>query len=201
MLILASRSPRRQVLLRQLGLRHRVHPSKVEERMDPARSPRENAKRVALEKALDVARHYTKGIIIGADTIVVAGRKVLGKPATTAEARKMLHSLSGREHIVYTGFALVDADSRKRVTAVEKTRVRFRALGEREITEYVKSGSPMDKAGAYGIQDDWGAVFVEKVNGCFYNVVGFPISRFYTVYTQFISDIQKNERRDHGKEN
>lgn len=201
MLILASRSPRRRILLKQLGLRHRVHPSKVEEKMDPARSPRENAKRIALEKAIDVARHYTKGVVVGADTIVVAGKKVLGKPGTLAEARKMLRSLSGREHIVYTGFALVDADSRKRVVAVERTRVRFRVLGAREIDDYVKSGSPMDKAGAYGIQDDWGAVFVEKVNGCFYNVVGFPISKFYTVYQQFMSEIQKNHRRYDGKEN
>jgi septum formation protein len=102
----------------------------------------------------------------------------------------MLKLLSGREHSVYTGFALIDVESKKHVEGVEETKVRFRMLDEKEIISYIDSGSPMDKAGSYGIQDDFGAVFVEKVNGCFYNVVGFPLARFYSTLQRFIAYLE-----------
>lgn len=164
-------------------------PSTVEERFDNNQSPSHNARRIALEKALDVAKNVKRGIVVGADTIVVVGKKILGKPRTKAEAVRMLKFLSGREHVVYTALALVDSRSKRNIVEIEKTKVRFRKLNKNEIKAYVDSGSPMDKAGAYGIQDDYGAVFVEKINGCFYNVVGFPLTRFYMTLNKFVNEL------------
>lgn len=188
-LILASQSPRRRLLLKQIGLRFTVRPSCVEESFLDHETPAANAKRIALEKAQDVAARTTIGIVIGADTVVVLGKRILGKPKSRAEAQEMLRMLSGREHSVYTGLALVDCASGRRIVEVEKTKVKFRTLRAKEIKEYVASGSPMDKAGAYGIQDDYGAVFVEKVNGCFYNVMGFPLTKFYVTLNKFLSEL------------
>jgi len=187
--ILASQSPRRKILLKQIGMKFRVLPSRVAEVLSPSQTPGDNAKRIAYEKALEVAGRVRKGIVIGADTIVVLDHHVLGKPTSKEDARRMLRLLSGREHSVFTGFALMDAESKKYAFGVEETKVRFRKLGNEEIIAYVDSGSPMDKAGSYGIQDDFGAVFVERVNGCFYNVVGFPLARFYTTLQRFLHDI------------
>jgi septum formation protein len=145
---------------------------------------------MALEKAEDVARRLRKGIVIGADTIVVLDHHVLGKPKSKDDAKRMLRLLSGREHSVFTGFALKDVETGKHTGGVEETKVRFRKLTEQEIADYVNSGSPMDKAGSYGIQDDFGAVFIERVNGCFYNVVGFPLSRFYSAFQRFTADLE-----------
>jgi septum formation protein len=151
-------------------------------------APEHNVKRIALSKAMEIAKRVKKGIVIGADTIVVLGDRVLGKPRTGAEARRMLRSLSGKMHTVYTGFALIDAGTQRRTVGVERTKVWFRELSQREIDAYVASGSPMDKAGAYGIQDDYGAVFVKRVEGCFYNVVGFPLTKFYMTLQDFVRD-------------
>jgi septum formation protein len=189
-LILASQSPRRKILLKQIGLKFRVIKSHVEEIISPRQSPGENAQRIALEKATDVASRLRKGIVIGADTIVVLDHHVLGKPNSKDDAKRMLKILSGREHSVFTGFALIDVESKNKVVGVEETKVKFRRLEEQEISAYVDSGSPMDKAGSYGIQDDFGAVFVQKVNGCFYNVVGFPLARFYSTYQRFRKDLE-----------
>lgn len=185
--ILASGSPRRKLLLKQIGLRFKAVPSRAPESLRRNESASENAERLALAKAREVARRFRSGVIIGADTIVVVGTKILGKPKNGADARRMLGVLSGRVHSVYTGLALVEARTGRFVSEVVRTRVTFRKLSPQEIDVYVKSGSPMDKAGAYGIQDDYGAVFVEKVDGCFYNVMGFPLSRFYEVLQQFLA--------------
>ena len=184
-LILASASPRRRLLLKQIGLTFRVLPSRVDERFSRKETPSQNVKRIALEKAQDVASRLTRGIVIGADTIVVIGSRILGKPDGPGEAASMLRALSGKKHVVHTGFALVDARTGKWLTDAVRTEVTFRRLAEAEIRSYVSSGSPLDKAGAYGIQDDYGAVFVEKVNGCFYNVVGFPLERFFRRLQEF----------------
>lgn len=184
-IILASRSPRRQLLLKQIGYTFTVRPSRVEERLNPQRSPAWNAKNLALRKAQEVSRRVRRGIVVGADTIVVSGNRVLGKPRDRNEARSMLRRLSGRSHVVYTGFALVEAGSGRTFADVVKTRVWFRRLERAEIAAYVASGSPLDKAGAYGIQDDFGAVFVERIQGCFYNVVGFPLVRFHRAMQEF----------------
>jgi septum formation protein len=189
-LILASQSPRRKLLLKQIGLRFVVRPSAVREDLWDHESPEHNAKRIALSKAVEVSGNVKRGIVIGADTIVVLGSKILGKPRTKSEAKTMLKRLSGRMHTVYTAFALIDVASKRRVVRIEKTKVWFRVLTNREIESYVKSGSPMDKAGAYGIQDDYGAVFVRRVEGCFYNVVGFPLTKFYQTLEEFVAHRQ-----------
>jgi septum formation protein len=194
-LILASESPRRRKLLRQIGMKFRVIPSRTAEMISPTQTPGDNAKRIALEKATEVARRIRNGIVLGADTIVVLDHRVLGKPKSKDEAKRMLRSLSGREHSVFTGFALLDAQTGQHCTGVEETRVRFRVLEEQEIVSYVDSGSPMDKAGSYGIQDDYGAVFVEKINGCFYNVVGFPLARFYSALQRFVADLDSKNKQ------
>ena len=195
-LILASGSPRRRLLLKQIGLTFTVKPSSIVERFSPHATPAQNVRRIALEKARDVAAGVRSGMVIGADTIVVIGTSVLGKPRNRREAVAMLKKLSGRKHVVHTGFALVDAGSGRWMTDGVKTEVYFRKLADREIREYVSSGSPLDKAGAYGIQDDYGAVFVEKVNGCFYNVVGFPLERFFRRFREFNESVRRNGNAD-----
>jgi septum formation protein len=184
-LILASRSPRRQHLLRQIGIRFEVRESNIEEVFDSSKSMEENVRTIALQKAMAVASTIDNAIVVGADTIVVLKKRIFGKPKNKKDALKMLTLLSGRTHNVYTGFALVDRPSNASISAVEVTKVKFRTLSNHEIQEYIHSGSPMDKAGAYGIQDDYGAVFVEKIDGCFYNVVGLPLTRFYTTIRKF----------------
>ena len=174
--------------MRQIGLKFTVRPSDVPEDVLHHEAPEHNAKRIALSKAVEIAKRVRHGIVIGADTIVVLGGKILGKPRTRDEAKRMLKRLSGRMHTVYTAFALIDARTQRRTVQIEKTKVWFRELSRREIEEYVASGSPMDKAGAYGIQDDYGAVFVKRVEGCFYNVVGFPLTKFYMTLQDFVGN-------------
>ena len=183
--ILASQSPRRRLLLKQIGLKFVVRPSTVAERFVPKETPSHNVRRLALEKARDVAGRVKRGTVVGADTVVVLGKRILGKPKSAREAKEMLSALSGKWHSVYTGFALVDAASGRSRSDVVRTRVRFRRISKAEVAGYVASGSPLDKAGAYGIQDDYGAVFVEEVRGCFYNVVGFPLSKFLVSVADF----------------
>jgi septum formation protein len=198
-LILASQSPRRKVLLEQIGLSFSVRPSSVREDLWDHETPDHNVRRIALSKAREIAATTRRGIVIGADTVVVIDGTILGKPKSKSEAVRMLKRLSGRMHTVYTGFALVDAASNRHVVRTEKTRVWFRDLNGAEIRRYVASGSPMDKAGSYGIQDDYGAVFVRRVAGCFYNVVGFPLTRFYQTLEEFTgyqySGIRRRIRR------
>lgn len=191
-LVLASRSPRRIHLLRQIGLKADVIPADTKEEIDPALSPAENAAALALQKAQDVGREVEDAIVVAADTIVEINGTLLGKPADHEEAVRMLRMLSGRTHTVYTGIALLDKPSNRYRTDVEITLVTFRVLPQEEIEEYVAGGSPMDKAGAYGIQDDYGAVFVTRIEGCFYNVMGFPLSRLYLSLQEFQNQLMKS---------
>jgi septum formation protein len=184
-IILASQSPRRQILLRQIGLTFEVCESGVDENLNGDLGPWEHVTILSQRKAAEVSQKYSDAFIIGADTIVVLDGAILGKPAGPADAARMLSTLSGRTHTVYTGFTIIDRPSDQQVTDVAVTDVTFRAITPAEIDAYIQTGSPMDKAGAYGIQDDYGAVFVEKINGCFYNVVGFPVTKFYLALEQF----------------
>ena len=176
-IILASASPRRAQFLSQIGFSFKTIPSAVEEIVTD-HDPVEVAKDLALKKADDIAENYPDQIVIGADTVVFVDKRILGKPATEEDAQAMLRILSGRTHIVYTAFAIVHKLKKKKVVGIESTEVTFRNLAEQDIIRYVDSGSPMDKAGAYGIQDQ-SAVFVESIHGDFYNVVGLPISKIY----------------------
>jgi septum formation protein len=174
-IILASNSPRRRELLRQIGLSFSTDPSDVDEQVRAGESPESYAVRVALDKARTAAARVGNGIVIAADTIVVLDDHILGKPADRLDAERMLSLLSGRMHVVITGLAVTDAADGKTVTGISLTRVWFRDLSQHEIASYVKSGEPLDKAGAYGIQGK-GALLVKRIEGCYFNVVGLPLS-------------------------
>lgn len=176
---LASKSPRRRKLLKQIGVKFKSFSVDINENFIDGEHPVTCVKRLASEK-MKIARSKVKsGVIITADTIVVLDKKVIGKPQNKKQAEKFLSLLSGKTHTVYTGICVVNTTSNKRIVEVEKTRVEFRKIEKDEIKDYVAGGSPMDKAGAYGIQDDFGAVFVKRINGCYYNVVGLPLTKIY----------------------
>ncbi len=187
--ILASRSPRRHKLLAQLGLDFEVHPSDLDEQATLYQPPDELVEHLALAKARLVAPCFPEALTLGADTIVVIDGTVLNKPADAAEARAMLRRLSGRTHTVYTGLALLHPVSKREVTASEATRVSFAPLSDEEIEAYIATGSPLDKAGAYGIQDDYGAVFIRRIEGDYYNVVGLPLHRLYRLLRTHFTDL------------
>ena len=172
MLILASQSPRRRELLSMLGLDFTIITADIDETMNPALSIEDAVAEVCGRKAAAVGSSHPGDLIIAADTIVVLEDRILGKPHTEAEARAMLRSLSGRHHTVMTAFSLWKNGTAD--THVEKTHVHFRELNDEEIAAYVATGSPMDKAGAYGIQDQ-ASIFVEALEGDYYNVMGLPL--------------------------
>lgn len=175
-IILASNSPRRRELLSNAGIAFVSDPADVDESRRPDEQPEMYAVRLALDKARATASRHTGGLVVGADTIVVVDGEVLGKPESEADAVRMLTMLSGRAHEVITGVAVVDASGGRSITAAETTRVRMRKLDPGLIEAYVKSGEPMDKAGGYGIQGR-ASLFVESVEGCYFNVVGLPMAR------------------------
>lgn len=180
-IVLASRSPRRKKLLSQLGLTFDVIPSDTEE-IITSNVPAEVVLELSGQKAEDISKKIDNAFVIGADTIVVFQGTILGKPTSSDNAAQMLHTLSDNVHSVFTGVTVMKKISGRIVNTlsfVEETKVYFSALSSDEIEAYIETGSPMDKAGAYGIQDDWGAVFVNRVEGDFYNVVGLPLNRFY----------------------
>ncbi|HQI41501.1 MAG: septum formation protein Maf [Ignavibacteriales bacterium UTCHB2] len=176
---LASKSPRRRKLLKQLNLKFKSFGIDIDETVKRNENPSNAVVRLSREKLEIAKRKKLNGIIITADTIVVLGKKILGKPKNEKDAFDILKLLSGRTHIVYTGFSVYNSINQKTISEYEKTEVTFRKLSDQEILEYIASGSPMDKAGAYGIQDDFGAVFIKKINGCYYNVVGLPLAKLY----------------------
>ncbi len=191
-LFLASQSPRRAALIRLLGVKNiQIRPSDLIEAMDSDSSTAENVLRLASHKARHVADQLSDGhgIVLGADTTVAIGSEVLNKPADAADAERMLLRLSGHTHTVYTGVSLVNLATYEERSFVESTDVTFRALGREEIRAYIATDSPMDKAGAYGIQEDFGAVFVRHIDGDYYNVVGLPICRLYVELQRFAPDI------------
>ena len=177
-LVLASASPRRSALLKQIGLDFQVIPSQVSEELLPGESPQEHVIRLSEAKAADVAgRTDVDGRwFIGSDTIVLCDQQIFGKPLDDDEARRMLHRLSGRQHEVLSGYAVIDRDSGQLHSEAVTTRVRFRQLTDEEIARYIASGEPADKAGAYAIQG-LGVCFVAAIEGSYSNVVGMPLCR------------------------
>ncbi len=177
-IVLASASPRRRELLQNMGLDFEIITSDGAEQVFENELPQDTVKRLSSEKALNVAKRapYDDCIVIGADTVVAIDGKILGKPVDEGDAKRMLTLLSGRTHKVYTGVSVIETTSGERVSDYVETEVKFVNLTERQIEKYVSSGEPMDKAGAYGIQD-LGAMLVEKINGDYFNVVGLPVSR------------------------
>ena len=178
-IFLASKSPRRKYMLEMLGIKYKVLEIDINESFNADERPSKNVKRLALEKALAAEKKIKNGIIITADTIVVIDNNIIGKPKNKKDAQEILLKLSNRSHYVYTGFTLLNKNTKKQITEYSRTKVTFRKLDIKEIRDYIKTGSPMDKAGAYGIQDDYGAVFVKSISGCYYNVLGFPAAQIY----------------------
>lgn len=178
-------------MLHRLDVPFTVHPSSVEEIWPENESPDAAVESIALQKAKPVSLAHPEALTFGADTVVVLEGEVLGKPHSETEARAMLHRLSGATHTVYTGLALLHPSSGRSVTDHEATQVTFAELEGGEITRYVATGSPMDKAGAYGIQDDYGALFVSRIDGDFYNVVGLPLHRLYRMLTEHFADLME----------
>ena len=195
--ILASRSPRRRELLAHLGVPFRVVVPEVEEDAEPASSgqPEELAEALALAKAEAVARAEREGIVIAADTIVVDGEAILGKPADGAEAAETLRRLRGREHRVITGLAVVDAGSGRRVASHVVTAARMRDYSDAEITAYGARGEPLDKAGAYAIQDQQFHP-VASYDGCYCNVVGLPLKTLVILLRRAGLDIRIDSLQD-----
>ena len=177
-IILASASPRRADLLKQIGVEFELAPSQIGERPHPDEAPADYITRIARAKVIAAARTREAGLVIGADTVVVLDGRLMGKPEDEASAANMLERLSGRWHAVMTGVALYDIETRREVADYDKTLVKFAQLSYREIEWYVSTGEPMDKAGAYGIQG-LGGLFVDEIAGNYYNVVGLPIPLVY----------------------
>ena len=187
-LILASQSPRRRELLGLFHIPFTVRVADIDEAMDPSKLPEEEVARVSRLKALAVPRE-AEDVVIAADTIVVLDGTVLGKPRHEADAVRMLTDLSGRDHQVMTGVTVLRGD--RVLTHTEITHIHFRPLSQKEITAYVATGEPMDKAGAYGIQGG-AALFAEKMHGDYYNVMGLPVCRLWQMLRSIAPEIMED---------
>jgi septum formation protein len=183
-IILASGSPRRKELLKNIGLKFEVSAEDVEEELTGSLSPATLAEKLSLKKAKAAAKKYPDAIIIAADTIGVFEGQIIGKPHTAIEAKRMLTMLSGKSHLVVTGYSIIDTGIKKSVTKSVETKVYFRKLTKAEIESYVKTGEPLDKAGAYAIQG-LGALIVEKIEGDYYNIIGLPLNSLMESLREF----------------
>lgn len=185
-IVLASQSPRRRELLGKMGLTFTAKSPEIDEEALQGLPARELVKALAREKALHIAKNETPDtIVIGSDTVVVLDDVILGKPSSPQQAEEMLTALSGRTHQVVTGVAVCQGD--KVTSEAEVTQVTFRPLTPEEVRHYVRTGEPMDKAGAYGIQGG-AALFAEKMVGDYYNVMGLPVCRLYQILQQMAPD-------------
>lgn len=173
-IILASASPRRKQLLKQLDLEFKIIPSEIEEKLNPRFQPRKQVEVLSEQKAQEVAAKQKDAIVIGVDTMVAYKNEVIGKPKDEKDAKFILKRLSGKKHTVVTAFTIIDTKAKKSVTKSVETNIWFRKITEAEIRSYIKKEKPFDKAGAYGMQS-LGAVFVEKVEGDFLGAVGLPL--------------------------
>ncbi|MFQ6091178.1 MAG: Maf family protein [bacterium] len=182
-LILASASPRRAMLLRQIGIDFEQVVSRIDDEQSDLTDPGDHVLSISRRKAEDVARRTSEGLVLGADTVVVLDRRIMGKPGDRAAALQMLRKLSGRDHHVLTGLSLIDSQTWRVLSEYEETQVRMRCLSEEEIEDYVATGEPLGKAGGYAVQG-LGATLVERIEGCYYNVVGLPIGRLLKLMQQ-----------------
>lgn len=190
-LILASASPRRADLLQQVGVPFAIVPSEVDESTVSDDNPARLVEKLAIVKAEEVAKRFTGSLVLGADTTVVMNGENVGKPTSEQEARQTLRKHSGKTHTVYTGIALVHLASGRKSSCSVRTDVSFGVMSDSEIDAYVRSGSPMDKAGAYGYQDSLGPLFVESIVGDYYNVIGLPLRTFYLTLMNDFPDLVK----------
>ncbi|WP_129714513.1 nucleoside triphosphate pyrophosphatase [Pedobacter sp. SYP-B3415] len=187
--ILASKSPRRQQLLADMGISYQSVLKEVDEQFPAGLQPHEVAVYIAGKKAAAFAEHSAGSLVITSDTIVALDGAILGKPADAADASRMLNSLSGRMHEVYTGVTLVYQDKTESFT--DRSEVYFRRVSQAEIDYYLAVGQPYDKAGSYGVQDWWGLVVVERINGSYTNVMGLPTEKLYAALNRFAGIVQQ----------
>jgi septum formation protein len=185
-IILASNSPRRYQLLTQIGIDFSVIPSDVDEDFSLTLPPEAFTEHWAREKAKNVATKHPDKWIIGADTIVCLDGKIFGKPKSQNDSFNMLSALSGKTHEVITGVSIIGLNSEIDLTFNERTFVSFKTLTDSDIRYYYKNYNPLDKAGSYGIQD-WFSVHIHKIDGCYFNVMGFPLSAFHTQFKTLLS--------------
>lgn len=189
-LILASKSPRRQELLKLMQIPFRVLTVETQEHFDPSHAPEKIVMLISEHKAAETILAFPEETrnqtLLSADTTVVLDGEILNKPASKEDAFRMLTKLQGRTHRVYTGFTL--RRNSRYLSDYEVTEVTFSPMTSDEIREYIRIAKPFDKAGSYGIQDDYGACFIEKINGCYYNVVGLPLSKLYRALKQFSTE-------------
>ena len=187
--ILASGSPRRSHLLAATDFQFEVIPADMKEIVIEGEPADQMVSRLSKENGSLISDQYSSSLVLAADTCVVLDDHILGKPTSFDDAVLMLKRLRNRRHIVHTGIALLHKDSGRTVTKGETTHVDFAPVSDDEIHEYVKGGSPMDKAGGYGIQDDRGAFFVRGIEGDFYNVMGLPLHRLYVTLRSDFKDL------------
>lgn len=183
-IVLASSSPRRKQLLEMIGLKFSVHESEFKEVMDDKIPADVLAKNLAFAKAKDVARHYQDAVVIAADTFVILNNEYLGKAKNSHQAKEMLLKLSGKKHIVITAFAMIDSKTGRSIAESIKSNVYFRKIVNKEINFYVASGEPIGKAAGYAIQGI-GGLFIDKIEGEFFTVVGLPIGRIIQLLPDF----------------
>lgn len=184
-IILASSSPRRKDILNRYNLNPLIFSAQIEEKQSIGETAEQIAMSLAFEKSIWVSNHFSNGeIIIGADTIVVLGDIILGKPKDEEDAYKTLSLLSGKEHRVITGICIIKANTNIKIIDYETTLVKFRHLSDGQISRYIQTKEPMDKAGAYGIQG-FGQILVEKIDGCYSNVVGLPLGKLDYLLNKF----------------
>lgn len=192
-IILASKSPRRKEILDNIGVKYEIVESNFEETMDVSKSPEDIVRYLAYKKAEDVAsRIKGEALVIGADTLVVYNSQMLGKPKDNEDAFKMLKMLSGKWHSVYTGICVMNSSSWEYSVDYECSRVKIRELSDKNILNYIECGEPSDKAGSYAIQGR-GSLLVEKIEGCYFNVVGLPVFKLSKVLCDFGIDLLKFE--------
>ena len=184
--ILASKSPRRIEILKMIGLDFDIAPSKLDEKIKINLKGKQFAEYWSKEKAKLISNKYPDRLIIGADTVVIFNGQIMGKPKDKDESKNMLKMLSGNIHEVITGVSLICKNKQISKTFSESTRVIVKKIPSDQIDFYVKNYKTTDKAGSYGIQE-WFSIWIKKIDGCYYNVMGLPISKFYKEYTEIIS--------------
>ena len=195
-IILASASKRRSKILESCGISHRVVISNVPEKMDHERSAKFNVLHNARVKAEKIADRYKKSVVIGADTVVLLGKRLIGKPKTRKEAKSLLRLFSGKTILVYTGLCVIDSKTGKSASAVDISSVRVKKLPREEINKFVKIAGPHDKAGGFSIEGP-GALIFDNINGSFYNVLGLPMIKLGELFKELGADLlgTSNKRR------
>ena len=184
-IILASKSPQRKTLLKKLNLNFTSVSSNINENIfiNKIKNPNLLCKRLAIEKSKYIAKKYPNHLIIGADTIISLNNKILGKPKNKKEAHNYLNLLSDKKHTVYTGVSIINLKKNININFIDKTIVQFYKLNKNDIKYYINSFNPCERSGGYGIQD-WSGIFIKTINGCYYNVVGFPLPKFYKLFKE-----------------